>query len=157
MDRLGCVEVGRFVGVRLWKSRFWGMRGTCSYTQRTPLRALGPPSKASHKQCRWNLAVDDWNSRCKLCTREPDSGFCLIKQLDYISGLVASLFGTVMYCMTSSWPCLRHGLLTCSLPLPTALASNLLGAPPPNPWLIIGVNLIVELGWQRLSEADKNT
>ena len=99
MDRLGCVEVGRFVGVRLWKSRFWGMRGTCSYTQRTPLRALGPPSKASHKQCRWDLAVDDWNSRCKLCTREPDSGFCLIKQLDYISGLVASLFGTVMYCM----------------------------------------------------------
>ena len=101
MDRLGCVEVGRFVGVRLRKSRFWGMRGTCSHTQRTPLRVLGPLSKASHKQCRWNLAVDDWNSRC---TREPDSGFCLIKprlikQLDYISGLVASLFGTVMYFM----------------------------------------------------------
>ena len=59
--------------------------------------------------------------------------------------------------MTSSWPCLWHGSLACSLPLPTALASNLLGAPPPNPWLIIGVKLIVELGWQRLSEADKNT
>ena len=49
MDRLGCVEVGIFVGVRLWKSRFWEMRGAGSDTQRTSLRVLGFTSRTSHK------------------------------------------------------------------------------------------------------------
>ena len=57
------------------------------------------------------------------------------------------------YNQTSLRPGLRHGSLAKLAPLPSALAFSLLGAPPPNPWLIhctififlLKINLYVEI------------
>ena len=91
----------------------------------------------------WDILYPKYNpgERCKVVAYRCilSTSFTITNQLDLASNYhtltldIHTNMETFCIYNTSLWPCLWHGSLACSLPLPSAQASSLLGALPPNP------------------------